>query len=78
MAPSSALPIGAQRVVSEMQPVLIDPAQPGSGLLNAVIALLTPASTEQAERATDKLVDRDVAGFLVVCVRLFRDGWVFC
>ncbi|OBZ65730.1 mRNA cleavage and polyadenylation factor CLP1 [Grifola frondosa] len=39
MAPTSALPIGAARVVSEMQPLLVDPAQAGSGLYNAVLDL---------------------------------------
>ena len=46
MAPSSALPIGGTRILSEMQPVLIDPAQSGSGLLNAVLALLAPLNPD--------------------------------
>ncbi|EJD53335.1 cleavage/polyadenylation factor ia subunit Clp1p, partial [Auricularia subglabra TFB-10046 SS5] len=62
MAPSSALPIGGSRIVSEIQPTPVDPSLPGSGLLNAVLALLSPSpsGTEQT------LTDRDVAGFLVV------------
>ncbi|KAF6763856.1 hypothetical protein DFP72DRAFT_986592 [Ephemerocybe angulata] len=38
MAPSSALPVGAARVMSEMQPVPVNPAMPGSALLNSVLA----------------------------------------
>ncbi|KIJ41322.1 hypothetical protein M422DRAFT_48778 [Sphaerobolus stellatus SS14] len=63
MAPSSALPIGASRAVSEMQPVLVDPAQSGSGLLNAVLALL-PASDFPLD--DDAIVDSDVVGFIMV------------
>lgn len=66
MAPTSALPIGASRVVSEMQPVLIDPAQGGSGLLNAVLALLAPSELPLSDETT--LLDSDVAGFLIVYV----------
>lgn len=67
MAPTSALPIGASRVVSEMQPVVVDPAQGGSGLLNAVLALLAPV-----EGIIDDAIvlDNDVAGFLVVYVNI--------
>lgn len=65
MAPTSALPIGASRVVSEMQPVVVDPAQSGSGLLNAVLALLTPVEGGPADDSS--VLDSDVAGFLVVC-----------
>ncbi|KAF8590063.1 Clp1-domain-containing protein [Ramaria rubella] len=63
MAPTSALPIGASRVVSEMQPVLVDPAQSGSGLLNAVLALLVPSECAPTD---DMLLDSDVSGFLIV------------
>jgi hypothetical protein len=42
MAPSSALPIGSAPVITETKPVLIDPSIPGSGLLNTVLAVLTP------------------------------------
>ena len=59
MAPTSALPIGASRVLSEMQPVVVDPTQNGSGLLNAVLALLTPIEGTA-------VLDSDVAGFLIV------------
>lgn len=66
MAPSSALPIGAARVVSEMQPVPIDPAQPGSGLLNAVLALLAPPNPDENERYDEEILDLTVTGFLIV------------
>ncbi|KAF8633843.1 hypothetical protein AX15_001217 [Amanita polypyramis BW_CC] len=66
MAPTSALPIGAKRVVSEMQPVLVDPSHSGSGLLNAVVALLAPLNPDENERYDEELLDLTVAGFLVV------------
>lgn len=66
MAPSSALPIGAARVVSEMQPVLIDPSQPGSGLLNSVLALLAPFNADENERYDEEILDLTVTGFLIV------------
>jgi len=66
MAPPSALPIGATRVVSEMQPLQIDPAQPGSGLLNTVLALLAPPNPDENERYDEEILDLNVAGFLVV------------
>lgn len=66
MAPTSALPIGAARVVSEMQPVPIDPAQPGSGLLNAVLALLAPPNPDENERYDEEILDLTVTGFLIV------------
>lgn len=66
MAPSSALPIGAARVVSEMQPLPIDPAAPGSGLLNSVLALLAPPNADEAERYDEEILDLHVVGFLVV------------
>jgi polyribonucleotide 5'-hydroxyl-kinase len=67
MAPTSALPIGASRVVSEMQPVLIDPAQGGSGLLNAVLALLAPSELPPSDETA--VLDSDVTGFLIVYVK---------
>ncbi|KAH8117202.1 Clp1-domain-containing protein [Phellopilus nigrolimitatus] len=66
IAPSSALPIGAMRAVSEMQPVRIDPAQKGSGLLNAVLALLAPLNPDENERYDEEVLDLSVAAFLVV------------
>ncbi|KAJ7827467.1 Pre-mRNA cleavage complex II protein Clp1-domain-containing protein [Mycena olivaceomarginata] len=54
MAPSSALPIGAARAVSETQAVPIDPAMPGSGLLNA------------SERYDEEILDLPISGFIVV------------
>lgn len=68
MAPSSALPIGATRVLSEMQPVLVDPAQPGSGLLNAILALLAPPNPEESERYDEEVLDLTAVGFLAVYV----------
>jgi polyribonucleotide 5'-hydroxyl-kinase len=66
MAPSSALPIGAQRSISETQPVLIDPSQTGSGLLNAVLALLSPPNPDENEQYDEEVLDLDVVAFLVV------------
>lgn len=66
MAPTSALPIGATRVVSEMQPLLVDPAQPGSGLYNAVLALLAPPNPDESERYDEEMLDLPVVGFLVI------------
>jgi len=65
MAPSSALPIGAQRSISETQPIVVDPSQPGSGILNAVLALLAPPR-EESEQYDEQVLDLDVVGFLVV------------
>ncbi|KAF7311476.1 mRNA cleavage and polyadenylation factor CLP1 [Mycena kentingensis (nom. inval.)] len=65
MAPSSALPIGAARAVSETQAVPIDPSAPGSGLLNAVLAVLAPRA--DAEHAYDEeILDLPISGFIVV------------
>lgn len=64
MAPTSALPIGASRAISEMQPVLVDPAQSGSGLLNSVLALLPPKDEKQLE--DNAIVESDIVGFLVM------------
>ncbi|KAJ7219572.1 Pre-mRNA cleavage complex II protein Clp1-domain-containing protein [Mycena pura] len=67
MAPSSALPIGAARVVSETQAVPVDPAASGSGLLNAVLAVLAqPANTDEAERYDEEILDLPIMGFIVV------------
>jgi polyribonucleotide 5'-hydroxyl-kinase len=68
MAPSSALPIGATRVLSEIQPVQIIPSESGSGLLNAVLALLATASQDESERYDEEILDLPVSGFLIVCV----------
>ncbi|KAJ7744947.1 Pre-mRNA cleavage complex II protein Clp1-domain-containing protein [Mycena maculata] len=67
MAPSSALPIGAARAVSETQAVSIDPAQPGSGLLNAVLAVLAPpVNTDDSERYDEEILDLPISGFIIV------------
>jgi len=66
MAPSSALPVGAARAISELQPVPVDPTQKGSGLLNAVLALLSPPASDESERYDEEVLDLTVAGFLVV------------
>lgn len=67
MAPSSALPIGASRVITELQPVAVDPAS--NGLLHVVLALLPSAAQlkKQEEDFTDEeLVTADVVGFILV------------
>lgn len=66
MAPTSALPIGATRTVSEMQPIRVDPAQPGSGLYNAVLAVIAPPNPDESERYDEELLDLNVVGFAVV------------
>ncbi|EJD05703.1 Clp1-domain-containing protein [Fomitiporia mediterranea MF3/22] len=66
IAPTSALPIGAQRAVTELQPVLVDPAQKGSGLLNSVLALLAPQNPDENERYDEEVLDLAVVAFLVV------------
>ncbi|KAL0574693.1 Cleavage polyadenylation factor subunit clp1 [Marasmius crinis-equi] len=66
MAPSSALPVGASRSVSEMQPVLIDPSIPGSGLLNAILAVLAPFNPDENERYDEEILDLPVIGFIAV------------
>ncbi|KAF8809060.1 hypothetical protein BYT27DRAFT_7095233 [Phlegmacium glaucopus] len=66
MAPSDVLPVGATRVVSEMQPTLVDPASPGSGLLNCVLALLAPPNPDENERYDEEILDLTVVGFLIV------------
>jgi polyribonucleotide 5'-hydroxyl-kinase len=72
MAPSSALPIGATRTVNEMQPISLDPASPGSGLLNAIIALLAlPTHPEETERYDEEVLDLPVTGFLAMFVHRY-------
>ncbi|KAI0332555.1 hypothetical protein GY45DRAFT_1320756 [Cubamyces sp. BRFM 1775] len=66
MAPTSALPIGATRAVSEMQPLLVDPAQPGSGLYNAVLAILAPPNPDESERYDEEILDLPVVGYVVI------------
>ncbi|KAG7092739.1 Cleavage polyadenylation factor subunit clp1 [Marasmius oreades] len=66
MAPSSALPIGATRSVSEMQPVLVEPSLPGSGLLNAILAVLSPFNPDENERYDEEILDLSVIGFIAV------------
>ncbi|KAG1891418.1 Pre-mRNA cleavage complex II protein Clp1-domain-containing protein [Suillus subluteus] len=66
MAPSSALPIGAARMLSEMQPVLVDPASSSSGLLNSILALLAPFNPDESERYDEEILDLSVVGFIVV------------
>ncbi|KAI0086409.1 Pre-mRNA cleavage complex II protein Clp1-domain-containing protein [Irpex rosettiformis] len=66
MAPSSALPIGATRVVSEMQPIQVDPSQAGSGLYNAVLALLASPNPDESERYDEEILDLHVVGFIVI------------
>jgi polyribonucleotide 5'-hydroxyl-kinase len=70
MAPSSALPIGASRVVSELQPLLVDPSQGSSGLLNSVLALLASPSHDGDGHYDEELLDLHVVGFLIVSVCL--------
>ncbi len=60
MAPSSALPVGAARTISELQPVPVDPSQKGSGLLNAVLALLSPPASDESERYDEEVLDLTV------------------
>jgi hypothetical protein len=69
MAPTSALPIGATRTVNEMQPITLDPASAGSGLLNAIVALLSPPiHPEEAERYDEEVLDLPVSGFIAMSV----------
>ena len=69
MAPSSALPIGATRTVNEMHPIPLDPASTGSGLLNAIVALLAPpVHPEETERYDEEVLDLQVSGFLAMFV----------
>lgn len=67
MAPSSALPIGASRVVSELQPLPVDPSHTSSGLLNSVLALLASPSADETETESydEEILDLHVIGFLI-------------
>jgi hypothetical protein len=51
-----------------MQPVQIDPSQSGSGLLNALLALLAPPNPDESERYDEEILDLTVIGFLIVYV----------
>jgi len=66
MAPSSALPIGAARTLSEMQPALLDPGASGTKLLNKVLALLAPFNEDENERYDEEILDLPVVGFLII------------
>ena len=66
MAPSSALPIGAARVVSEMQPLVVDPTAGGSGLYNAVLAILAPPNPDESERYDEEIIDLPVVGYIAM------------
>ncbi|KAF5358007.1 hypothetical protein D9756_001285 [Leucocoprinus leucothites] len=66
MAPVSALPIGAKRVVSEMQPIPVDASLSGSGLLNRVLAIMAPFNPDENERYDEEVLDLTVRGFVVV------------
>ena len=68
MAPSSALPIGAARVVSEMQPLVVDPAISGSGLYNAILAILAPPNPDESERYDEEILDLPAIGFIAMYV----------
>lgn len=68
MAPSSALPIGATRAVSEMQPLLVDPSQPGSGLYNAALAVIAPPNPDESERYDEEILDLHIVGFIIMYV----------
>lgn len=46
----------------------MDPSHAGSGLLNAVLALLAPLNPDENERYDEELLDLTVSGFLVVYV----------
>jgi len=65
MAPSSALPIGASRVLSELQPLPVDPSR-SSGLLNSVLALLALPDAGEPEAYDEQILDLQVTGFLIV------------
>ncbi|KAJ2934943.1 hypothetical protein H1R20_g2179, partial [Candolleomyces eurysporus] len=74
MAPSSALPVGAARAVSEMQPVRVNAASPGSGLLNAVLAVLAPPNPDENERYDEEILDLTVTGFIYMWVDTLSAG----
>ncbi|KAG8769964.1 Cleavage polyadenylation factor subunit clp1 [Serendipita sp. 397] len=64
-APSSALPIGASRALGEMQPVKIDPSQPGQGIVNIVLAVLSLTEAPEMD-IEEAILDADVLGFVVI------------
>lgn len=66
MAPTSALPIGATRVVSEMQPLHVNPSMPGSGLYNAILAIIAPPNPDETERYDEEILGLNVTGYIVV------------
>lgn len=72
MAPSSALPVGAARAVSEMQPVRVRPGSPGSGLLNAVLAVLALPNPDENERYDEEILDLTVTSFIYMWVDPFE------
>ena len=78
MAPSDALPVGATRIVSEMQPVLVNPAYPGSRLINAVLALLSPQSPDENERYDEEILDLTVVGSLIMWAILETTAFRVC
>ena len=72
MAPSSALPIGASRVITELEPTRVNPQE--DGLLNALLALLPQPSSNPSAKdvvlSDEELLASDVSGFLLVYVKL--------
>ncbi|KAI0072264.1 hypothetical protein K474DRAFT_1693123 [Panus rudis PR-1116 ss-1] len=66
MAPLTALPVGATRAVSEMQPLLVDPTMPGSGLYNALLALIASPNPDESERYDEEILDLHVVGYVVI------------
>ncbi|KAH7107704.1 Pre-mRNA cleavage complex II protein Clp1-domain-containing protein [Auriculariales sp. MPI-PUGE-AT-0066] len=67
MAPSSALPIGGERRISEVEAIPVDPSQPGSGLLNAVLALLSQSEMDgDGDGHDQQLALHDIAGFVII------------
>lgn len=77
MAPTTALPIGATRSVSEMQPLIVDPARPGSGLRNGILAVLAPFNPDESERYDEEVLDLPVVGFVAVYVsRQFYESMI--
>ena len=71
IAPQDVLPVGATRLISETKPIKIDPAAKGSGLLNAVLALLAPFNPDESERYDDEVIDLNVSAFLIVYVQVY-------
>lgn len=69
MAPSSALPIGASRAVSELLPLHVDPSSSSSGLLNSVLALLVSTAGD-GEQYDEEIADLPVQGFVIVYVNV--------